>query len=67
MKDLMLALVFGLWVLLGGAVIALAAVVFQVLASAFGVWIYAFPIFSLVVVVIVFFNLRREVKEFWGK
>lgn len=67
MKDLMLALVFGLWVLLGGAVIALAAVVFQVLASAFGVWIYAFPIFSLVVVVIVFFKLRREVKEFWGK
>lgn len=67
MEDLLLALVFGLWVLLGGAVITLAVVVFQILASAFGVWIYAFPLFSLVVVVIVFFNLRREVKEFRGK
>ncbi|QOC57418.1 hypothetical protein phi9181_ORF048 [Enterococcus phage 9181] len=67
MKDLMLSLVFGLWALVIGAVIALVVVVFQVLANAFGAWLYAFPIFSLVVVVIVFFKLRREVKEFRGK
>lgn len=67
MRDLMLALVFGLWALLGGAVIALVVVVFQVLASVFGAWLYAFPIFALVVVVTVFFKLRREVKEYQGK
>lgn len=67
MKDLMLALVFGLWALLGGAVIALVVVVFQVLASVFGAWLYAFPIFALVVVVVMFFKLRREVKEYRGK
>ncbi|WAX15873.1 hypothetical protein EH93P2_00063 [Enterococcus phage EH93P2] len=67
MGDLMLALVFGLWALLGGAVIALIVIVFQFLASVFGVWVYAFPIASLVVVVTVFFKLRREVKEYQGK
>lgn len=67
MKDLMLALVFGLWALLIGAVIALVVVVFQVLANAFGAWLYAFPIFALVVVVVMFFKLRREVKEYRGK
>lgn len=67
MKDLMLALVFGLWALLGGAVIALVVVVFQVLASVFGAWLYAFPIFALVIVVVMFFKLRREVKEYRGK
>lgn len=67
MGDLMLALVFGLWALLGGAVIALVVIVFQVLASVFGAWLYAFPIVALVVVVTVFFKLRREVKEFRGK
>lgn len=67
MGDLMLALVFGLWALLGGAVIALVVVIFQVLASVFGAWLYAFPIVALVVVVIVFFKLRREVKEYQGK
>lgn len=67
MGDLMLALVFGLWALLGGAVIALIVIVFQFLASVFGAWIYAFPIFALVVVVVMFFILRREVKEYRGK
>lgn len=67
MGDLMLALVFGLWALLGGVVIALVVVVFQVLASVFGAWLYAFPIAALVVVVTVFFKLRREVKEYRGK
>lgn len=67
MGDLMLALVFGLWALLGGAVIALIVVVFQVIASVFGAWVYAFPIAALVVVVTVFFKLRREVKEYQGK
>lgn len=67
MGDLMLALVFGLWALLGGAVIALVVVIFQVLASVFGAWLYAFPIVALVVVVTVFFKLRREVKEYRGK
>lgn len=67
MGDLMLALVFGLWALLGGAVIALVVIIFQVLASVFGAWIYAFPIFSLIVVVVMFFKLRREVKEYRGK
>lgn len=67
MKDLMLALVFGLWALLIGTVIALVVVVFQVLANAFGAWLYAFPIFALVVVVVMFFKLRREVKEYRGK
>lgn len=67
MGDLMLALVFGLWALLGGAVIALVVVIFQVLASVFGAWLYAFPIVALVVVVTVFFKLRSEVKEYRGK
>lgn len=67
MGDLMLALVFGLWALLVGAVIALVVVIFQVLASVFGAWLYAFPIVALVVVVTVSFKLRREVKEYQGK
>lgn len=67
MGDLMLALVFGLWALFGGAVIALIVVVFQVIASVFGAWVYAFPIAALVVVFTVFFKLRREVKEYRGK
>lgn len=67
MGDLMLALVFGLWALLGGAVIALVVVIFQVLASVFGAWLYTFPIVALAVVVTVFFKLRREVKEYRGK
>lgn len=67
MGDLMLALVFGLWALLGGVVIALVVIVFQFLASVFGVWVYAFPIAALVVVVTVFLKLRREVKEYQGK
>lgn len=67
MRDLMLAFVFGLWALLGGSVIALIVIVFQFLASVFGAWIYAFPIFAVVVVVVVFFKLRREVKEYQGK
>lgn len=63
----MLAFVFGLWALLGWAVIALIVIVFQFLASVFGVWVYALPIASLVVVVTVFFKLRREVKEYQGR
>lgn len=67
MEDLLLALVFGLWALIGGVVIALVVIVFQFLVSVFGAWIYAFPIFSLIVVVVMFFKLRREVKEYRGK
>lgn len=67
MEDLLLTLVFWLGVLIGGAVIALVVVVSKVMTSAAGAWEYAFPIFTLVVVVTVFFKLRREVKEYQGK
>lgn len=67
MRDLMLAILFGLWALLGGAVVALVIIVLQVLASFFGAWIYVVPLFALLTVVVMFFKLRREVKEYQGK